>query len=287
MSEISLIDTFSFNGEPVVKLRLEYLYPHVERFFIIEAHQTHTGKPKDFLYKDKCAEWFVPYQDKIEWIILKDFPRMTEEWKSMYNHDWVLNNHEHFHREAVQRDASRGLIMEKYKGKKYFVFVCDVDEIPNMVHWSKEEQEKIYNNDLVNDPIYLSMYFFHYNFNWLYPYFWQNRPYVLKDTLLPLNDFMYWRINYPFHPSCRKLGLPEAGWHLSYFMDTKDIIRKLKSIAHTECDKDLSDELIEDFVKNGKNPASIGTKGVSDFMPTPMSLLAWLPKCFHQSEFYK
>jgi hypothetical protein len=285
MSDISLLDTFSFNGEPVVKLRLEYLYPYVERFYIIEASQTHTGKPKEFLYRDKCSEWFLPSQDKIEWIIVKSFPTMSDEWKNMYNHDWVLNNHEHFHREAVQRNASNSLIKEHYENKKYLLFVCDVDEIPNMIHWNEEERVKIYNS--VDDPIYLQMLFFHYKLKWIYPYFWENRPYVLKDTLIGRNDFMHWRINHPFHPGCKKFNMMDGGWHLSYFMDTKDIIRKLKSIAHTECDKNLTEELIEDFVNNGKNPASLGTKGVSDFIPTPLNILAKLPKCFLESEFYK
>jgi len=285
MSKIHLIDTFSFNGDPVTKLRLEYLYPIMDRFVIIEARYTHTGKKKDFLYKDKFNQWFEPYQDKIDWMIVKEFPQMTDEWKQTYNHDWVLNNHAHFHREAVQRNASLEFIKQKYQNEKYLTFVCDADEIPNMVHWNETEREKIYNG--VDDPIYLRMLFFHYNLAWLYPYFWENRPFVLKDSLMNKHDFMYYRINYPFHPDCKKLVMHDGGWHLSYFMDTKDIIRKLQSIAHTECNKDLTDQLIEDFVKNGKNPASLGISGVSDFVPTPMNIMASLPGCFLQSEFYK
>jgi hypothetical protein len=63
-------------------------------------------------------------------------------------------------------------------------------------------------------------------------------------------------------------------------METKDIIRKLQSIAHTECNNNLNEQLIEDFVNNGKNLASLGIKGVSDFIPTPLNILQSLPDYF-------
>jgi len=195
MSEISLVDTFSFNGEPVVQLRLQYLYPHVDRFFIVESWITHSGNKKDFLYKDKYAEWFEPYKDKIEWVILDSFPPMTKEWKEEHQyHDWMLDNHEHWYRESFQRNASQQLIQQMYRDKRYMVFVCDADEIPNMMHWNQHEKIKIYES--VNDPVYLPMIFFHYNFKWVYPHLWENRAYVVKDSDL-IKDFKYYRITRP------------------------------------------------------------------------------------------
>jgi len=275
MSEISLVDTFSFNGEPVVQLRLRYLYPHVDRFFIVESWITHSGNKKDLLYKDKFAEWFEPYKDKIEWVILDSFPSMTKEWKEEHQyHDWMLDNHEHWYRESFQRNASQQLIQQMYRGKRYMVFVCDADEIPNMMHWNQHEKVKIYEN--VNDPVYLPMIFFHYNFTWVYPYLWENRAYVVKDSDL-IKDFNYYRITHPYTKECKKITMNQGGWHLSYFMEIKDIRRKLQSIAHRECDNLLSEQDIIDFVNNGKNPAGLGRTDVVHFIPTPEEIFQKLP----------
>ena len=270
----SLVDTFSFNGEPVVALRLEYLYPHVDRFFIVESWITHSGNRKPFLYKDKCAEWFEPYKDKIEWIILEDFPPMCKEWKEEHPHDWMRDNHEHWYRESFQRNASQPIIQQMYKDKRYMLFVCDADEIPNVMHWNQEERTKIY--EKVNDPVYLSMIFFHYNFKWVYPYLWENRAYVIKDTDLQ-KDFNYYRITHPYTKECKRINLREGGWHLSYFMNAQDIKRKLQSIAHREVDKQLSEKELMDFINNGTNLAVLGGGAVVNFQPTPQELLQKLP----------
>jgi hypothetical protein len=60
-------------------------------------------------------------------------------------------------------------------------------------------------------------------------------------------------------------------------MEVKDIRRKLQSIAHRECDNQLSEQDIIDFVNNGKNPAGLGRADVVDFIPTPEELLQKLP----------
>ncbi len=59
-----------FNGEIVMKLRLEYLSPYVDKFFICEKRYTHQGKRKDTLFVDMNKDWFAPYSDKV--VILID-----------------------------------------------------------------------------------------------------------------------------------------------------------------------------------------------------------------------
>ena len=99
---------------------------------------------------------------------------------------------------------------------------------------------------------------------------------MIKDTDL-IKDFNYYRITHPYTKECKRITINEGGWHLSYFMETKDIRIKLQSIAHREVDNQLSEQQIIDFVNNGKNPAGLGMADVIDFKPTPEEIFEKLP----------
>ncbi len=61
---VRIIDSFSYNGELVVELRLKHLYPVVDEFVITEARETHSGKPKMELFIDRYRSTFQPYMSK-------------------------------------------------------------------------------------------------------------------------------------------------------------------------------------------------------------------------------
>ena len=65
---VLFIDSFLFNGEPIVKLRLEYLYNYVDYFYIVESIYTFSGIKKQRYYCDKYIDWFEPYLDKIVFV---------------------------------------------------------------------------------------------------------------------------------------------------------------------------------------------------------------------------
>jgi len=54
---IRWIDSFMYNGEKVVELRLEYLYPYVDKFYIYEGRYTHQGKRKEELFLKKIKKY--------------------------------------------------------------------------------------------------------------------------------------------------------------------------------------------------------------------------------------
>lgn len=271
-------DTFSFNGEWIVQLRLKYLFEHVDAFIIVESRYTHSGEKKEELFKEKYASWFVPYESKIHWIVIDAFPEMTDEWYQQYKvHDWMKNNHESWFREAYQRDIAGKFITANLNDTPYYVHVSDADEIPHIAMFqSPDIRQKIYNHSMEQqNPIYLEMEFFYYNFHWKKKQPWY-RAYIIADPFINEKQTLtYWRIHHP-----PKFTMPSSGWHLSYFMTIPDLQRKLISFAHRECDQDKwrSEENIRNCIATGMDLFSRGS--MEDLEPTPMESYHRFPKLF-------
>ena len=276
-TRIRAYDTFSFNGEWIVPLRLQYLTPYVDTFIIVESWYTHSGEKKTELFKEKYASWFVPYASKIHWIVIDEFPEMTTEWFEQYKiHDWMKNNHSAWFREAYQRDiAGSYLSLQK---EPYYVHVSDADEIPRAELFHPEERQKLYKTMAVQNhvPIYLEMDFFYYNFHWKKKQKWY-RAYLIDGNHLTVEKpLTYWRVHHA--PSC---VLPSGGWHLSYFMSVVDLQRKLMSFAHRECDQEAwrSEEHIKECISSGKDLFNRGEYEALE--PTPEEFyLQQFPMCF-------
>ena len=62
-----IIDCILYNGEPIIELRLEYLYDIVDIFLIIEAGNTFCGKQKEYFF-EKYSSIFDKYRSKIIFI---------------------------------------------------------------------------------------------------------------------------------------------------------------------------------------------------------------------------
>lgn len=271
--KVRVVDTFSFNGEWIVQLRLKYLYDHVDEFVIVESRYTHAGEKKEALYKEQFASWFEPYAQKIHWIVIDEFPEMTNEWFNTYRvHDWMKSNHTSWFREAYQRDVAGAYIKEKYP-IRVIIHTGDADEIPHIELFAEAPRENLYGKMLeVQEPIYLEMEFFYYNFHWKKKQNWY-RAYLLPGDLLSVNTSLtYWRIHH-----APQLVLPLAGWHFSYFMTIPDLQRKLVSFAHRECDRTEwhSVKHIRECLQTGKD--LFGRDGSEDMEETPESVYQRFP----------
>jgi len=157
LNSTSVFDVFSYNGEPVVALRLETLAPVVDRFVIVESRETFSGLLKDHLWKDVHADVFAPYADKIEWIVLDSLGK-GDPWA----------------REATQRNAPTEWLRQQ--ATPYLALICDVDEIvsPDVVAQAKAHV------GIFHTPVCLIMDFFYYNFEWRKPSKWYH-AYVVND----------------------------------------------------------------------------------------------------------
>lgn len=203
--KVKIIDTFPFDGDWVLRMRLEFLFPHVDEFVITESWYTFSGEKKSVLYMDIWADILKEYKSKIHWIVVED---------------WHFQNHGHY-----QRDAAFSYIHEKYKGMEYIVNVGDVDEIPQVDIFHPDARQTMYAKLMeVKQPLYLEMIYFYYNFYWKKPYNWYKSYIISNDRLDENPSFSYWRDIH--HPS---LVLKQAGWHFHYFMEVSDIQRRVQT----------------------------------------------------------
>ncbi|MBX9778509.1 MAG: hypothetical protein K2Y71_29395 [Xanthobacteraceae bacterium] len=108
-----VFDCFQFYNEfDVLEIRLAELDPLVDRFVIVEATHTHTGKPKPLFFAENRAR-YERYLHKIIHVVVDDLP---------------LDDPSHFARDVHQREAiMRGLGDAQPDDRIIF---SDCDEIP-------------------------------------------------------------------------------------------------------------------------------------------------------------
>lgn len=141
-----IIDAFLFFQElDLLEIRLAYLAPYVDRFVIVEACQTFSGKPKDFVF-EKNKLRFEKYLPKIEYQKITDFHadyssvcRHLDD-SATASHKKILSIMEHFshypktelhwvldsyHRECIH------LALDRIAEPDDVVILSDLDEIPS------------------------------------------------------------------------------------------------------------------------------------------------------------
>lgn len=223
-----VFDVFSYNGEPIVELRLQYLAPYVDQFVIVEARETHSGMRKEQLYIEKFAEVFEPYKKKIHFIVIDEFPQMPEDWPSTKGNNAYMRDisYESWYRETYQRDIAKDYLLGKFAQNEFLVICGDADEIlrGNVVSDMRKQYFALC------DPVYIEMDFYYYNFSWKKKGKWYH-AFMINDMGLRKASLSYYRTDF-----VKNRVVKNAGWHGSYFFNVADLQRKLASFAHRECD---------------------------------------------------
>lgn len=232
LNRMVFLDTFLFNGDWIVKLRLKYLYNYVDYFYVVESYYTFNGKRKEKLYSETCREWFAPYMDKVRFVSIDTLssPRAWEEEK--FQRNYIL--------QVVQRD---------FAGQMYHLAVCDVDEIYNTDVLGPK-------GDLMHGTIlfpWMSLYYHCFTHKVEYEP-WVMAFIIHSTQILPQTNLDQIRV----FKKCdgqetRVKGIPNAGWHFSFFMSAEDIQRKIQSFSHTELDtpRNTSLENIRESLREG------------------------------------
>ena len=229
-----IYDCFSFFNElDTLEIRLNTLDDVVDKFVLVEAVWTHTGKPKP-LYFAENRDRFKPFLDKIIHIVVNDndlppFPADATDREIA----WI--------RENVQRNAIvKGLSDAKPDD---ILIISDLDEIPN----ARVVQEITpAHNAIVNLELRNYAYFLNYR-NISRPW-WTLGPKVLTvDTFRKQSTYSHAVFN-EFAPECAN-QLPsatlirlttnyttcrDAGWHFSYQGGLSMIKSKFAAYSHTE-----------------------------------------------------
>ncbi|KAG5186466.1 glycosyl transferase [Tribonema minus] len=265
---IYLIDVVSYNGEPVLEARLEYLSERVDELVIVESKCTHSGTPKPCYFGEKFSDILQKFPN-ITYLQIDSFPPLIPDvWMKKHAADaYMRGGLGAWFRENYQRDFALPYIQKKYAGKQYIVMCSDVDEIPSLdvVNTLKANYASL------STPIYFHQRFYMYNLNWETDEFW-SKAFVINDTgLTPEHSLSDIRTAPP------KRVFPSAGWHLSFCLAKHDLIRKIQSFAHTEFNKDkfTSEAHVEKCLANGSDIFSrqhvrITRTATTDDLPEPI-----------------
>ena len=254
-----VFDAFAFNVEAdILELRLHELSPLVDRFVLVEASHTFSGKPKPFHFdRLKKEARFADFVPRIEHVKI-DYEQMG------LPDDPVL-------RKAMTKNAYMIGLERASARPDDFVVSTDLDEVPRL-----EVLRLITQCDGVRFPVTLRMHSYLYDFGcrdsvkwavggvlrtdnvWdrakvvrfghLRPASECTSPSLRPDEfhLLPasrvcpneLRGRQYANLGASLNPGVAEhpLTISNGGWHMSYFMPIDMVIRKIGSISHVERD---------------------------------------------------
>ena len=99
------------NEDLLLELRLNSLKKFVNKFVIVESQYDHQGNKKNLNFK---IEKFNNFKDKIEYIILNEFPKNLSNWER-----------ENYHRNFINNGLQEA-------GQDDYIMISDLDEIPKI-----------------------------------------------------------------------------------------------------------------------------------------------------------
>jgi len=250
--QYKIYDTFSYNGEEIALIRVQYLYNTIHTFIIIEARETHSGGIKTELYFEKNKVLFAPYMDKIKYIIIDSFDiikKIPEYNKNMLwkPEIWMLpTSYDSWCREHYQRDFASEYLNSLPKNEDYLLYCGDVEEIP-----CKSIFKDLKNIYTEGGLIHLEMSIYIYNYKWKKIYKWcypfiTTRKNLAKYSLTKLRNMM---------PTNDSPYIINGGWKCMYFQSYDEIYRMIESSSHREYDDDKYKNIfhIKSCIENGKD----------------------------------
>lgn len=278
-----IVVTFPYNGEPVVELYLEYLGDIVDEFVIVEARHTFSGIKKPELYIEQFKAVFDEHvakkakindgKGKVKLLVIDEFPEMPHDWPERKGQAYMTpESYPSWFRENYQRDYAMTYIKEAYKDQRFILIGVDADEIPRK-EFVKELAKNYY---AFNNPVFMQLNMFYYNFHWIKKYHWYH-PYIVNEigahkyTLSDMRTRM-----------AKTQFLPDAGWHASYFLTKKDLIRKIEGFAHRECDIShrKTNAFLDECLYQGRDISERGTG--EDLIPYDVQKLPKELQDFHR-----
>tara|TARA_B100000242_G_scaffold197188_1_gene142516 strand:- start:694 stop:1692 length:999 start_codon:yes stop_codon:yes gene_type:complete len=252
-----IVDSFLFFNElDLLEIRLEYLYPIVDKFLIVEAGQSFKGNIKKFNFEDNIKR-YSKYLDKIYYFKIKDIYFDEKEFFSYINKNnnailkkisHFINSHNHYdknnlsylldtyHRECIH------IALNKLCKKKDLILISDLDEIP-----SYYILKKIKNINNIKDPIVFIQKEFQFFFNNFSNKLWYgsilaNYEFIEKQSLNQL------RID-----SHKFISLKDSGYHFTSLGDINYIKNKIENYAHQEFNNNFIKKNIEKNISHGKD----------------------------------
>ena len=236
-----IFDCFIFNNEiNLLKIRFNILNDYVDYFVICESKFDHNKKLKKFNFN---INLFTKFKKKIIYIKITEPPQSDNPWINQSNQRNTLING-----------------IEKANPEDYIIY-SDVDEIPNPL------KIKEFTNSHYKFGIFMQ-FLFYYKLNLLSKNTynkWEGSRICKKKYLKSFENlrtnirkknlrYKFYRIDKLYLEKNIKL-INNGGWHFSYLMNAKEIIKKIKSSTHTEYNRKeyLNSKIIEKKIRQGKD----------------------------------
>lgn len=243
-----LLDVFLFYNElDLLKARLEYLGPIVDRFIISEANVDFSGRPKEFLLSQELVST-LPFADKIIY---------HREFLNLNSISWLFKKLKY--RNRITRflwkiqDAQRNSTLNPLKAfdSHDIVIFSDLDEFPSesAIQEGFQALQLKASNDQEPRAYSLDQTFYYYNLN--------NAAPVEKFYGSVLTTLGTFRKHLPHRFRSGKNDfehIANGGWHFSYFMDEEKILNKILAISDVENlsqFKTLSKEEVSEKILSG------------------------------------
>ena len=244
-------DCFTFFNElELLEIRLHTLDPVVDRFVLVEATRTHSGKPKPLYFQENKA-LFERFASKIVHVIVDEYPEFETTW-----------SYENHQRNGIMQGLEECCLND-------IVMISDLDEIPcpDAVTLCKE----------LDGVTVLRQKFYYYYLN----YQKQENPYWDQGTrVLTFSELVTWfdRHESDYHGcNLRSVNdgstpnqirfikgrlLENGGWHFSYLGGIERVMHKIDSYAHQEHNNDRFNTVanIGRAVETGTDHMGLGFK---------------------------
>lgn len=124
---MSVIDAFHYNGErDILRIHLNVLDRYVDKFIILEAKHTFSGKPKP-LYFFRDQRYFKPWWHKIEYFVVDE--DYTDEEITLANNSPNTVGAVHWKTEFLQKESLKKALFAAKLRDGDVVYIGDVDEI--------------------------------------------------------------------------------------------------------------------------------------------------------------
>lgn len=250
-----IYDCFSFFNElDLLEIRLNILKDVVDKFVLVEAGETHTGKPKPFYFEEDRGR-FSEFLDRIEYVKIDRFPDCCKT-------AWA--------RENWQRNAiAKGLVGCSDDDS---ILISDLDEIPN--------PEKV--RGLVGKPGVMAFrqnyYSFYLNYRSVRDFRWcgtrmlsyRDFLHCFDDVDVYDNEILVRDVNDGTTASkirCRRLPrgrggehvISNGGWHFTCLGGAEAVLAKMRAVVpHHDFNPDnpnLTVERVAELIERGRGPA--------------------------------
>jgi len=200
------------NEDLLLELRLNSLKNFVNKFVIVESQYDHQGNKKNLNFKIKK---FTNFKDKIEYIVLNEFPKNLSNWER-----------ENYHRNFINNGLQEA-------GQEDYIMISDLDEIPKIDNIQIFEKKKY-------TVFKQKMFYYKFNLHNLTEPDWFGTKVCKKKYLRSpqwirnqkVKEYPFWRFD-----KLRWNIIEEGGWHFSFVMSSINIKKKIESYAHTELNK--------------------------------------------------